>query len=423
MSPPKPTLVFAGLDAMGYGMAYHLLASGFPVIGYDAHQPAMLKLVAEGGQSANTPREAAKDVLFFICMVSSSLQATPLFFDENIGAVHAMPKNATILMCSTVAPAYIDELRTRLDRVGREDVRLVDCPVSGGAIKAANGTLSIFSSGDESHLANVDSILNCLSAKLYKVPGGLGAGSKARMIHEIFASVNIAIASEAIGLAAAAGLNTSAAFEDLKDGDGASQMFNSRVPHMLDPSLPSYSTMTVLAKEVNIITSTGRDNQFPLPLVSTAGQLIVKALSAGWGTENDCALVRLYLPGRENLVEHEAKPFHYSESPPIEVEDIRNMMIGVHLVATTEAMSFCDHLGIESALMFDIVSHAAGATAIFLKTYSELQKGHWSLKSVTGIEEIRDNLMAAVDKTYSLRYPLFLSSAALQEFHRQLQRQ
>ena len=398
---PKPKLAFAGLGAMGYGMASHLLASGFPVIGYDVYQPAMLKLVAEGGQSANTLQEAAKDVLFFICMVANSLQATQLLFDRHIGVASVMAKHGTILMCSTVAPAYITEIRQRLDEIGRSDIRLIDCPVSGGAIRAADGTLSIFSSGETSHLADVEPILECMSAKLYRIPGGLGSGSKAKMIHQIFAGINIAMASEAMGLAAAAGLNTSAAFDALKDGDGASWMFNNRVPHMLDPSLPPYSAMTIIAKDVGIITSTARDFKFPLPLLSESEQLYVKAISAGWGKEDDCTLVRLYLPGRENLVEHEAKPFHYSESPSVEVDDVRNLMIGVHLAAVSEAMSFCEHLGIDASLMFDIVTHAAGASAIFLKTFKEMQKGAWCLQSVTGVETIRDRLVNFPDAIVS----------------------
>lgn len=39
------------------------------------------------------------------------------------------------------------------------------------------------------------------------------------MIHQIFAGVNIVMASEGMGLAAAARLNKSAAFEDLKVED------------------------------------------------------------------------------------------------------------------------------------------------------------------------------------------------------------
>ena len=133
MGSPKPRLAFAGLGAMGCGMASHLLRSGFPVIAFDVYPPAMHRLVAQGASSAQSPRDAAKDVEFLLCMVANSAQATPLFFDLETGAVQALPMNGTILMCSTVAPAYIDEVRRSLDTMGRSDVRLIDCPVSGGA--------------------------------------------------------------------------------------------------------------------------------------------------------------------------------------------------------------------------------------------------------------------------------------------------
>src|SRR5437763_5362446 len=143
MSSSKPMLAFAGLVAMGYAMAMHLVKSGFPVIYYDVCVPAMEKLVAAGSRSSKTPREAAQEVSFLVCMVANSAQATPLLFDAETGALGGLRKDAMILMCSTVAPAYIAQVRNRLDQGGRADVRLIDAPVSGGIAQAANGTLSI----------------------------------------------------------------------------------------------------------------------------------------------------------------------------------------------------------------------------------------------------------------------------------------
>lgn len=133
MAAQKPRIAFAGLGAMGYGMASHLLKSGFPVTGYDVYAPSLDRLVAEGASSAQSPRDAAKDSDFFLCMVANQTQADPLLFDSNTGAAQALPIDATILMCSTVAPAYISEVKQNLARTGRTDVRLIDCPVSGGA--------------------------------------------------------------------------------------------------------------------------------------------------------------------------------------------------------------------------------------------------------------------------------------------------
>jgi len=108
---------------------------------------------------------------------------------------------------STVAPAYFSDRES-----GREEIRLIDSPISGGATRAANGSLSIFSSGEDSHLAGAHPVLESLSAKLYTIPGGLGMGSAAKLIPQIF----IAMASEAMGLAAAAELDTGKALGDYR---------------------------------------------------------------------------------------------------------------------------------------------------------------------------------------------------------------
>ena len=250
MEDKKPSVAFAGLGAMGFGMAINLLKCGYQVTGYDVYQPTLDRFVTEGGKSANTPSKAAEHADFFICMVVNAEQAGNVLFDEHTGACLTLPNQATILMCSTVAPADIDGFKKDLGRVRRTDLRLIDCPVSGGAARAANGTLSIFAAGQEADLVHANQILECMSSKLYNIPGGLGGGSKAKLIHQIFAGVNIAMASEAMGLAAAAGLNTQEAFDYLKKSDGNSWMFSNRVPHMLDPSLPPYSAINIIAKDV-----------------------------------------------------------------------------------------------------------------------------------------------------------------------------
>ncbi|CAF9943762.1 MAG: hypothetical protein ALECFALPRED_001205, partial [Alectoria fallacina] len=400
MSNPNPALLFAGLGAMGYGMASHLLRARFPVIGYDVYEPSMLKLVSEeGGGSANTPREAAKDVEVMLVMVANHVQATPLLFDEDTGAVGSLRKGATVMICSTVAPAYIVEIERRLDEVGRADVKLIDAPVSGGAVRAANGTLSIFSSGsDEALLApHVQDILSCLSdkGKLYHVAGGLGGGSNAKLIHQIFAGVNIAMASEAMGLAARAGLDTRVAFEELSEGEGWSWMFANRVPHILDPAMGRYSAITIIAKDVGIITETAREEGFALPLLAVAEQLYMSAVSAGWGAEDDCVVVRLYLLGKPGLVVERAGNKASESSGPasmISVDEIKDLMVGVHLATMSEAMAFCEKLGIDADLMYDIVANAAGASRVFEKYFRGMREKGWGLKGVEGVEGIRDRL-------------------------------
>lgn len=426
----NPTILFAGLGAMGYGMAAHLLRSGFPVIGYDVYHPSMQKLVSEAGgaASAGSPREAAaRDVDVMIVMVANHEQASSLLFDPDTGAVGGLKRGAMVVVCSTVAPAFIVEVSVRLKEMGRGDVGLVDCPVSGGAARAAEGTLSLFSSSssslsssdndDEKVLSapRVQSILACLSDdnKLYHVPGGLGAGSKAKLIHQVFAGVHIAVASEVMGLAAVAGLDTQEFFEEVMRGEGASFIFGHRVPHMLDPGLGRYSAVTIIAKDVGIVSGMARAERFPLALLGVAEQLFLSAITNGWGREDDCVVVRLYLNGRPGLVVEQArKPVTGNDGSAgtgagITASEIQDLLVGVHLAVMSEAMAFCEVLGIETDLMYDIVSNAAGASRVFEKNFRDMKENRWMVNGVQGVEGIRDRLVSFAAST--LTFTIFVS--------------
>lgn len=354
-------------------------------------------------------------------MVANQHQVSTLLFDPATGAVAGLESHATIIICSTVAPAHVLETARRLIEVGRPDIRLIDAPVSGGAGRAAEGTLSIFLSSSTSlgkdgndddaisSAPHVQSILSCLSdrGKLYHVPGGLGAGSRAKLIHQMFAGVNIAMASEAMGLAAVAGLDTMYVYDLVCKDDGASWMFGNRVPFMLSKGLGRYSAVDIIAKDVGIVTSTAREDRFPLPMVGTAEQLYLSAIGKGWGAEDDCVVVRLFLPDSkpELVMERAGKPVAAGSEDSraggeagkmISVDDITDLMVGVHLASMSEAMVFCETLGIDPDLMCDIVSNAAGASTVFEKYFAEMKKTGWGLKGIQGSEKIRERLVSAV---------------------------
>lgn len=138
---------------------------------------------------------------------------------------------------------------------------------------------------------------------------------------------------------------------------------------------------------------TSREKRFPLPLCSTAEQLYSASISAGWGSEDDCVLVRLFLPGRSSLVQQMAKGSEPAKGSPVSINDIKNLLIGVHLAASSEAMSFCESLGVDTELMLDVVSNAAGASVMFVKAFADMRKARWSLRGVINADRIRDGLV------------------------------
>jgi 3-hydroxyisobutyrate dehydrogenase len=87
---PTNTVAFVGLGAMGFGMASHLVNSGYQVIGFDVYEPSRARFRGAGGRIANSPRDAARGVDFFICMVANSQQADSVLFDVENGAVEGI---------------------------------------------------------------------------------------------------------------------------------------------------------------------------------------------------------------------------------------------------------------------------------------------------------------------------------------------
>lgn len=239
-----PSVAFFGLGAMGGGMAKHLLKNGFKVTGFDVYRPSIKSIIEAGGQEAATPKDASSEADIIILMVINASQVKEVLFKPDDGAVHGLRKNAAIVISSTVPPDFCDEVRRILDEeYGRQDVYLLDCPVSGGTPRAASGELSIFSSGPNEGLEKARPVLKALSAVLYTIPGGIGFGSKAKMCHQVLPEVEIALANEAMALAARAGLNMQEVFDAVQQSQGWSWINGNRIPHMLDGDQTIYSAI------------------------------------------------------------------------------------------------------------------------------------------------------------------------------------
>ncbi|KAK9248430.1 NAD binding domain of 6-phosphogluconate dehydrogenase-domain-containing protein [Lipomyces tetrasporus] len=414
-----PKVGFCGLGAMGGGMASHLAMVGFPIKGYDIYTPLVDKLVAAGGKAATSPADAAADVEFLILMVVNSSQANSVLFDPENGAARGLAENATILLCSTTAPKYLYQLRAQLDAV-RPDVKILDCPVSGGSIRAANGTLSIFSAGPDKDLDNSKVVLEAMSGPLYRIPGGISMGSVAKMCHQHQAATNIIMASEAIGLAAVAGLNTKTVYEVTCKSKGRSWMFENRVPHMFaNDWFTVHSAVSIILKDNTIVTTHAKEVGFPLVLASTAEQLYITGTHAGLTKDDDAGLVRLFLPKDKKDVTGELTESTTTiGKADITVETINDLLAGVHLASARECMAFSRHVGMDLTLLEDIINKGAGASTMFEIAVPQMVKsGSFSLKSVKEAAEVREKLEIAIRKAEKLHQPVPMAAAALQQIY------
>jgi 3-hydroxyisobutyrate dehydrogenase-like beta-hydroxyacid dehydrogenase len=87
--------------------------------------------------------------------------------------------------------------------------------------------------------------------KLYLVPGGVGAGSNMKMVHQVLAGIHILGASEAIGFAAQLGLDAKTTAEKIIGSEAWTWMHENRLQRMVEEDWnPGASALTIILKDV-----------------------------------------------------------------------------------------------------------------------------------------------------------------------------
>lgn len=409
---------FIGLGAMGFGMATNLARSGFIVTGFDLNPAAMASFRERGGQTAATAAEAVADKPFCVLMVATMAQAHSVLFGNDAAVLSALPKNVVLFLSSTVPWKAVRQFEQTLAENSRADIALVDCPVSGGAIRAAEGTLSIMAGGSDAAIARGREILETMSApeKLYIVKGGVGAGSKMKMCHQVLAAIQILASSEAVGFAARLGLDAKEAGEALVASEAWSWMLENRLPRILDGALPVASAVNIIVKDTGIITEMARDDGFPTPMTSTAEQAYFYAVSSGYGFDDDGTLVRLYQGNPEVVSNLNATVTSSTSKKEQDLEMVVGLLRGIHLCATVEALSFAKHIGLDLDQVAELCINAAGGSKVLSATWRQvlriLDSGDARGEDI-GVDLGLDKLFAAVAHAQKIKAPLFLGAEAL----------
>lgn len=104
---------------------------------------------------------------------------------------------------STIAPGTARELA---EAAATGDVDVLDAPVSGGAIGAADGSLAIMVGGAEPAFARARPVLDSMGSLVVHL-GPVGAGTEAKLARNLLHFVSFTAVAEAQRLAEAAGLD------------------------------------------------------------------------------------------------------------------------------------------------------------------------------------------------------------------------
>jgi putative dehydrogenase len=278
-----------GVGNMGLGIALRLRDGGQALRVHDLQADRMALAAAAGAELATTPAAAARDCRLLIVVVVDAAQTDAVLFGP-AGAAAALAPGAAVMLCPTIAPADVEDLALRLAALG---LGCIDAPMSGGPVRARDGSMSLMVACPEGLWQAHRPLLEQLAARLFHVGTRHGDGARTKLVNNLLAAVNLAAAAEAIALAQALGLDGAQTLAVIEQSSGQSWVGSDRMARALAGDFAPRAHTTLLAKDSTLALAMAAQAGLRPRLGTQAAALFQAALVAGFGAEDDARLLSL----------------------------------------------------------------------------------------------------------------------------------
>ena len=281
-----------GAGNMGGGMLARLLGLGWSVAVHDIDPQVQSQAVALGAVACGSALEAARmlapDGVLMVVVVDAAQTEAVLWGEGGAGPV--MKPGQSVMLCPTLGPATVQSQAERLAPMG---VDFIDAPMSGGPVRAQQGTMSLMVACSDAVWQRSQKLLTALSQQVFRVGTRAGDGARTKLVNNLLAAVNLAGAAEAMALAERLGLNPAATLSVIEASSGQSWIGSDRMRRALAGDFEPRAHVTLLAKDTGLAVQAADDVAFDPPLGRLARDLFAQALGQGWADLDDAALLKL----------------------------------------------------------------------------------------------------------------------------------
>ena len=283
----KEMIGVIGLGIMGGAMAEALLEAGFDVAGYDVRSAARSRLRKAGGKALASAEAVAAQAEVIITAL-----ATTAAFDAVVARIAASGRKQgpqRVVVETSTLPLE-DKLRAR-KRLAQSGIAMLDCPISGTAVRMKQGAWTIFVSGSAAAAKRVAHVLSVFTRNAPYV-GEFGNGTKMKFIANHFVAIlNVAV-GESLTFARTMGLDARKVWDMFAEnpviGTGVYKLRGRQMVERVYQ--PATMKVEVWQKDMQVIGDMARTVGAPTPLFSACGPIYNAAIAHGLA-EHDTASV------------------------------------------------------------------------------------------------------------------------------------
>lgn len=280
----RPKLGYVGLGNIGEPVVRHLLQAGYEVLVHDTRAEAVARLDDTSAEPVGDPKvlASAADVVLLSLPNSTIVEEV-----VKGGIMQGFCAGKVLIDTSSSRPSSTRALAKELAERGAD---MLDAPVSGGVLRAKEGTLSVMVGGKREVFERCSPILEAFGDKIFHV-GDHGAGHLVKSLNNLLSATTLASAAEALILAQRAGISPETFVEAINAGNGRSYSTEVKLPrYVLDGSFDDGFALGLMVKDLKIALETAGELGLPMLVGSTLGQVWQAAGARGYGAEGHTAI-------------------------------------------------------------------------------------------------------------------------------------
>jgi 3-hydroxyisobutyrate dehydrogenase-like beta-hydroxyacid dehydrogenase len=270
----KERIGFAGLGAMGAGIAQRLLDAGYEVVCWNRTKEKAEPLIDSGMAWADTPRElaASVEVLFTMLTDTAAIEATAGGDD---GVLPGLRDGAVWADISTIAP---DASVAMAERVREKGAFFLDCPVSGSPATLAAGQMSVMVGGDRAAFDRIEPVLHAIGPKVtYIGPNGQAILTKVAI--NLALVVSVTALAEGVALVEKAGVDRAAVVDAVLKSVIASPVVGYRAPLLVEDT-DVFADVELQQKDLVLAQELARRLGMAVPTCAATSEMLNAARSS-----------------------------------------------------------------------------------------------------------------------------------------------
>lgn len=293
------TIGIIGLGRVGQGIGKNIATEGTEVIGYDISKEACSSAAESDIKIATNNREVAEKSSLIIL----SLPNAGAIRDSVETVVSNASPNTSIFDTSTVSPLLSKELA---ERAKKEKISYHDAPITGGAVGAHEGELTMLVGGNPERVKSNKEELSPAFESIYHV-GEVGDAQFVKLIHNHVGQTVVIILLEGLLLADELNVDPSILYRSLRYytdiyNDKLDSFFSNEYraefsEHFSLENKESYQnefSLKLAHKDMMELNRLSDNFNTYLPLGSMVEQLHREGVNAGYGDELHYDLLQLY---------------------------------------------------------------------------------------------------------------------------------